>query len=109
MAVDPDAPPPAPAADPAPTRRSRLPWLLGLALAVSLVLLLAQTQRADRLAGRVESLTGELRSARGLIDAYEGRMEAVRGHVDDLTARLGALSDLVADDPKAAAEAEPTD
>jgi hypothetical protein len=72
---------------------------LAAALALAILLLVYQYQRASELDAQVDGLRNALEAARGEISIYHERMALVKGHVDDLSARVGALAELVTDDP----------
>ena len=68
------------------------------ALALASLLLAYEYQRAAELGDRVETLQGALETARDELGVHRERMALVKTYVDDLSARLGALAGLVADD-----------
>ena len=73
----------------------------GLAAALvlaSLLLAYQQYQRASELGTEVEGLRSALETARGELGSYRERMTLVKGHIDDLSARVGALAELIDDD-----------
>ena len=78
---------------------------LAAALALATLLLAYQYQRASELGAQVEGLRNALETARGEIGIYHERMALVKGHVDDLSARIGALAELVTDDPSGGSSA----
>lgn len=81
--------------------RSRSPWIwLGAVVALlALGLIVQQYQRAERLAGRVESLSTALAEAELALGVYRTRLEAVRVGVNEAADRMDALRVLVATDP----------
>jgi hypothetical protein len=64
----------------------------------SLLLAYQQYQRASELGTEVEGLRSALETVRGELGSYRERMTLVKGHIDDLSARVGALAELVDDD-----------
>lgn len=112
--ADPASAPASPLSDPRPgssppaVAPSRLPWLLGIALAISVILGLWQGQRADRLAAEVDRLGVELESVGAELAAYRAHLDVVRAGVDELASQASALSAVAHADPSApAAEAGP--
>jgi len=91
----------------APPARSRLPWLLGVALVFAIVFALWQGQRADRLTADVARLEAELSVVGAELAAHRAHLARVRVGVDDLASRARALSDLANADPAAGASTEP--
>ena len=73
---------------------------LAVALAILAAALLYQVERAAVLEHTVGEMQQELVAARRELGASQRRMELVRTHVDDLSARVGALRGLVADDER---------
>ena len=79
--------------------RLRRHWLWALLGLVGLALALQQYQRAEGLAGRVDSLASALAEADRQLDAYKARFRSVRASVNDLDDRMDALRALVEADP----------
>ena len=82
-------------------RSRRVLWLVAALLLVALTALVGQTRRVSALSGQVESLTGELASARAALVAYQDHLQEVRASVTDLQGRMAELDTLVRRDPGA--------
>jgi len=82
----------------APQRGGAGSAILVLALVLALGLLGWQSLRASGLAEEVAALEQELSVAQEDLRQHEQQIGVVRSHVDDLSARIGALHTLLADE-----------
>ncbi|MGH0037610.1 MAG: hypothetical protein ACQGVK_21480 [Myxococcota bacterium] len=99
-----DEPGPEPAAGPEPPERSSRAWVIGLAVALAIVLLLffGQLRTSRVLEARVETLESLLAAAEERLGAYDRHLEAVRDRVGSVSRELRALEGLVEAGPEAA-------
>ncbi|MEE2663080.1 MAG: hypothetical protein VX681_03095 [Myxococcota bacterium] len=100
---------PPPVAESAPPRRSRLPWLLGVAALGFAWLWLDQLEHTQRVERQVYGLESELASARDDLVAWEARMQDVRSGIEGLVSQLESLRSLVAPAPVDALLPDPGD
>jgi hypothetical protein len=94
--------PPSPRQD----RRSWLPLLLGVALALCLAAFAAQARRAERLAARLAEVEASLARAEARLAAWGVWRGEVRSRADRLRADLGELDAALAADPDGSAPRE---
>ena len=85
----------------------RLLWVLGVALALCVLLLISQLERAGQLEQEVESLHTELAASVQALEAHRERMEQVRDRVDQLAAGVVELQTLVVEPSPPEAPSEP--
>jgi uncharacterized protein HemX len=85
----------------------RFLWVLGVALALSVLLLIFQLERAGQLEQEVQSLRTELGTSVRALEAHRERMEQVRDRVDQLAAGVVELQILVVEPSPPEVPSEP--
>lgn len=82
----------------------RLIALLALLLLLSVATLVAQSRRAEKLAGEVAALTSQVEAANRRLAAYRAQRELVRDSLAGVLEELNGLHAVVSEDPLAVSE-----